>query len=128
MAGKDAALRLTEVEERLAELERCLVGIGHNGPPEDLSDEGVTRSEFDQAREDIRSLKEQLVAKSDPAVVATRTGRLKAFGLKISAWIGGRATKLVDASISQAVPAAIAAGFITALVAALRAVAHALGG
>ena len=57
-----------------------------------------------------------------------RADRLKAFGPKVSAWIGGRATKLVDPSISQPLPTAIAAGFITARVAALRAVARAFDG
>ena len=59
---------------------------------------------------------------------ARRTSRLKDIGLKVSAWIGGGATKLVDASISQLVPAAIATGFITALISALKAVARALSG
>jgi hypothetical protein len=93
----------------LADLERDLIGIGHNNPPDSIHDVSLTATDVRVAREDAARLREQVGrANLDAQTITTSKARLAAFGLKIAAWLGERTTKFVDAALISIAPIIIA--------------------
>jgi hypothetical protein len=107
---RDEALRqLAVLRENLFDLERELIGVGHNRPPEPLTTEGPDRSDFSRAHEDVRALEVELAKESpDQGTVSERSGNLLTFGLKVALWIGARATKFTDVSLAILAPVVVA--------------------
>jgi hypothetical protein len=130
--SKEEALhRLSSLRVKISELERELVGIGHNKPPEPLYIGGPNRTTFAEAYEDIEALEEQ-VRKHDPDPGASKrhVDRLLGFGLKIALWTGDRVTKFVDASLTILAPVLVAkaTGLAPVLFDAVSAVLRAIAG
>jgi hypothetical protein len=128
--SKDKASQLLDnLDGQLQTLERELIGIGHNNPPEPLFPKGPLRSDFEEARANIAVLKLEL-AKKEPDLEASsnHSQRLIQFGLKIAAWIGVRATKFTDATLQILAPVAVlqATGVAKEIIAAIKAVSAAL--
>jgi hypothetical protein len=95
---EEALDRLAQLREQISELERQLIGIGHNRPPEPLSIDTLHHLDFEQAREDIRALENEVkTATPNPEVAQEHSSRLLAFGLKVALWVGKRATKFTSA-------------------------------
>jgi hypothetical protein len=132
VSSKDRALdHLEALRLQIDRLERKIVGIGHNQPPEPLSDDGPQRSDFEAARAHIEALKIELKNQSSEGSVArNHASGLIDFGLKVVAWIGARATKFTDISLAVLAPVAVAEAtgltheLIEALKAVMAAVAH----
>jgi hypothetical protein len=125
----DALERLARLRIEISELEREVIGIGHNQPPEPLSTDGFDRAHFDQARKDILALEEQLNSPTPNANIAKEhTSRLLEFGLKVALWIGERATRFTDVTLALLAPVVVAkvTGLAPVLIDALRAVAQAI--
>jgi hypothetical protein len=128
----DALDRLEILRARLLEIEEEVVGIGigHNRPPEPIAMTEIGRVQFDQAREAIQWLKDeiQFVAPNHERV-PTASSRLAEFGLKLALWAGERATKFTDVTLKILAPVIVAkvTGLAPLIVDALRAVADALG-
>lgn len=125
----EALSQLGELRLQVSELERGIVGIGHNRPPEPLSADGLNRADFEHAREDISKLELQVESSQpDLEVVAEHSNRLLAFGAKVARWAGERATRVVDVTLALAAPILLAKALglapviIDALAAVLRAV------
>jgi hypothetical protein len=96
----DALECLERLRAHITELERELIGIGHNRPPEPLSTERLDRADFEQARLDIDALEDEVKRSSpDPGVAKEHSTRLLEFGLKVALWAGERATKFTDITI-----------------------------
>jgi hypothetical protein len=105
----EALDRLNSLRVCLDDLERELLGIGHNQPPEPLSIEGPSRADFQRAREDIGALEREVRnPEHDNAVVQEHSNRLLDFGLKIALWLGERATKFTDTALKILAPVAVA--------------------
>jgi len=125
----EALDRLARLRLEISELERELIGIGHNRPPEPLSTDGLNRVDFEQARQDIQALENQL-KKPTPDSDATRehTSRLLEFGLKVALWVGERATRFTDITLKFLAPIVVAkaTGLAPVLMDTLRAVARAI--
>lgn len=108
-ARKEALRRLATLRDYLSDLERELIGIGHNQPPEPLNIEGPEREDFVRAHEDIRVLEAELKSDlPDREAVSKRSGRLLSFGMKVTLWLSARLTKFVDASLVVLAPVAVA--------------------
>jgi hypothetical protein len=85
----EAIDRLGRLRAQISELERELVGIGHNRPPEPLSSEGPGRADFEQARSDIDALENEVKNLTpDTEVTKEHASRLFEFGLKVALWVG----------------------------------------
>lgn len=129
-AQKTYALnRLAHLRVKIAELERELIGIGHNRPPEPLNVDVPNRAAFENARQDILALEKEIRSVApDPDVAERHINRLLEFGLQVALWIGERLTKFTDASLKLLAPVAVAqaTGLAPALLDALQAVARAI--
>lgn len=124
----DALRRLSALRAHLEEIERETLGSGHNNPPEALSQGGLTRQDFDEARADIGALEAELAKTApDTEVTTTRSDRLRKLGMKIAVWLGQRGTKFADAALVALAPALVVklSGLIPLLIEALGAVARA---
>jgi hypothetical protein len=125
----EALSRLAELRLQVSELERAIVGIGHNQPPEPLSADGLNRADFEHAREDISKLQQQVESpQPNIEVVAEHSNRLLAFGAKVARWAGERATKVVDVTLALSAPIILAkvTGLAPVIIDALAAVARAI--
>jgi hypothetical protein len=125
----EALERLDQLRAQLAELERELIGIGHNRPPEPLSMDGPGRADFERARQDVQALENQV--KSDVPnleVAELHANRLFEFGLKVALWVGERATKFTDTALKFLAPVVVAkaTGLAPVIIDALKAVARAI--
>jgi hypothetical protein len=106
---EDVLETLDRLAGPLADLERDLIGIGHNNPPDSIHDVSLTATDVRVAREDAARLREQVGrANLDAQTITTSKARLAAFGLKIAAWLGERTTKFVDAALISIAPIIIA--------------------
>jgi hypothetical protein len=125
----EALAALSMVRQHLDEVERQLLGMGHNNPPEPIAPEPDRRAAFTQARSDIEALEVE-VAKpnADAKVVALRSESLLQFGVKLTVWLGQRTTKFVDATLAALGPALAlkVTGLLPELIDALGAVARTL--
>lgn len=105
----EALARLAALRLYVDDLERQLLGVGHNRPPEPLSHGGLDRTDFQHAREDIIALEQEArKSKPDPELAQEHSNRLLNFGLKIALWLGERATKFTDAALTVLAPVAVA--------------------
>lgn len=130
-ASREAALEaLAKVRRSLDEIEREVLGIGHNNPPEPIHADGERREVFDEARKDIAALESEMKKPApDQAVVAAHSVGLAKVGVKLSAWVGQRTTKFADVALAALAPALVlkVTGLLPALVDAIGAVARAVG-
>ena len=125
----EALARLTSLRAYLDDLERELLGLGHNQPPEPLSMGGPSRADFQRAREDISALEHEVRSpEHDDTVVQEHSNRLLDFGLKVALWFGERATKFADAALKILAPIAVAkaTGIMPVIVDTISAVMRAL--
>jgi hypothetical protein len=125
----DALNRLSYLRVKISELERELVGIGHNRPPEPLNADAPDRAAFENARQDISALEEEIRrVVPNPDIAERHISRLLAFGLNVALWAGERVTKFTDASLKLLAPVAVAqaTGLAPILLDALRAVVRAI--
>lgn len=128
-ARTEALDRLAKLRLQISELERELIGIGHNRPPEPLSSDGPNRADFEQARENVQALEDEVrKAEPDPEVARARASLLLKFGLKVAIWVGERATKFTDVTLKFLAPVVVAkaTGLAPVLIDALRAVSRAI--
>jgi hypothetical protein len=125
----EAIDRLGRLRLQISELERGLIGIGHNRPPEPLSTDGLSRADFEQALQDIQALEDEL-KKLTPNPEATKrpAHRLLELGLRVALWVGERATKFTDITLKFLAPVVVAkaTGLAPAIIDTLRAVARAV--
>jgi hypothetical protein len=126
---RSAALdALAALRGHLDSVERELLGIGHNNPPEPISSTPERRAAFDEARHDIAALEGEMAKpKADPHVVALRSEKLLQFGVKMVMWVGQRTTKFLDVALAALAPVLVAkvTGLMPVLIDALGAVARA---
>jgi hypothetical protein len=125
----EALDRLGRLRMHLSELERELIGIGHNRPPEPLSTDGLNRADFERARQDIQALEDEVKRLTpNPEVTDEHASRLFEFGLKVALWVGERATKFTDITLKFLAPVVVAkaTGLAPVIIDALRAVARAV--
>lgn len=126
---RDYALaRLAELREALDKIEHQMAGVGHNNPPEPI-DAWTDLPDFRQARDDADALiMEMREARPNIGSAEKRMNALLAFGVKVGAWVGERATKFVDASLAVLAPALAlqVMGLTPVLIEALSAVARAI--
>lgn len=125
-----AALRILRAQ--VEQLEHELTWRGHNGPPDHVQSE----LELDQLREtidDINVLEAELAQpKPDTQIVKSRTKNLLMFVKKIGEWLGARATKFTDSSLTAAgtvmgpIVVAKATGLLPPLATAIEAVTRAI--
>jgi len=82
---EEALHHLAALREYLLDLERELIGTGHNRPPEPLNTEGPDRDDFMRAHEDVRALETELEkALPDDNTVSRRSSRLVKFGMRVA--------------------------------------------
>lgn len=125
----EALARLEALREYVADLERELLGIGHNGPPEPLSLNGPARENFERVQESILALEVEVRKPSpDPKVAEQNTSRLLEFGLKVMLWLGERGTKFADATLKVLAPVLVAkaTGLMPLIIDAAKAVGQAI--
>jgi hypothetical protein len=125
----EAIDRLDQLRRQVSELERELIGIGHNQPPEPLLADGLNRNDFEQARQNIRALENEVNgATPNPKGTQEHAARLLEFGLKVAIWAGERATKFADATLKLLAPVVVAkaTGLAPLIIDVLRAVARAV--
>jgi hypothetical protein len=131
LGGRQEALEaLARLRQSLDDVEREILGIGHNNPPEPLMAGGQRRGAFDDVRRDIVALESQMGAPApDHAAVSAHSLGLVQFGVKIAAWLGQRTTKFTDVALATLAPALVIklTGLLPVLVEALGAVARAVG-
>ncbi|SCB26989.1 hypothetical protein [Rhizobium multihospitium] len=110
LVNKLNALRIyiSELEREVISSERN-VGVGHNNPPELLANGELHRSEFEQVRQDIQAIEEE-VGKEEPNTEAVNRhiNSLMKIGLKVALWVGERVTKFTDASLTVLAPIVVA--------------------
>ena len=126
---KEALDRLARLRQQISELERELIGIGHNRPPEPLSTDRPDRADFEQARQDIQALEDEVKRLTpNPEVTQEHANRLFEFGLKVALWVGERATKFTDVTLAVLAPVLVAkaTGLAPVIIDALRAVTRAI--
>ncbi len=119
--------RLQSLRAYLADIERQILGVGHNQPPEPLSASGLTRQDFEQARASIDALERQVTeAPKDEAVAKVHTNRLLSFGLKVATWVGARVTKFTDVALTVLAPVVVAklTGLAPVIISAVSAATH----
>jgi hypothetical protein len=81
----EALDRLGRLRQQISELERELIGIGHNRPPEPLSTDGPSYVDFEQARQDIQALENEVKTLTpNPELTKEHASRLFEFGLKVA--------------------------------------------
>lgn len=128
---REAALEvLARLRQSLDEIEREVLGLGHNNPPEPMHADVQRRGAFDDVRHNIVALESELKkAAPDEAAVAAHSLGLVQFGVKMAAWLGQRTTKFTDAALAALAPALVlkVTGLLPVLVEALGAVARAVG-
>lgn len=120
---------LARLRQSLDDVEREVLGIGHNNPPEPLSSEGLRREAFNDVRKHIEALESEMEKPSpDHASVAANSEGLIQFGVKMVTWAGQRTTKFVDAALAALAPAIVlkVTGLLPVLLDALEAVARVL--
>ena len=118
---------LKRLRQGLDDVEREVLGIGHNTPPEPLSSVGLRREAFDDVRQHIDALESEMEKPSpDQASVATNSEGLVHFGVKLATWAGQRTTKFVDAVLVALAPAIVLklTGLLPILLEALETVAR----
>ncbi|MGV1957778.1 hypothetical protein ACQZ5G_14815 [Agrobacterium sp. 22-214-1] len=109
IARADVLTRLTFLHSYISDLERELLGIGHNGPPGALTSDGPSRLDFDMARSAIEALKLQISEeKSFEKAPNPHIETLMKFGLKVALWVGERATKFSDVTLKLLAPIVVA--------------------
>jgi hypothetical protein len=126
---KEALDRLARLRQQISELERELIGMGHNNPPEPLLTDVLERADLEQARRDILALEDEVKKPApNPEVTQQHAGRLLEFGLKVALWVGERATKFTDVALTVLAPVVVAkaTGLVPLIIDALRAVTHAI--
>lgn len=130
LGSREAALEvLARLRQSLDDVEREVLGIGHNNPPEPLSSELERRGAFDDVRRDIAALELEMEKSSpNPTAVAKHSEGLVQFGVKIAVWIGQRTTKFIDSSLAALAPAIVlkVTGVLPIVLEALEAVARAV--
>jgi hypothetical protein len=125
----EALTALATLRLHLQEVERELLGIGHNNPPEPMVSEIERRVAFEEAQSDIEVLEVEVAKpKADPEVIARRSEKLLQFGVKMIVWLGQRTTKFVDATLTALGPAVAlkVTGLLPVLIGALSTVARAV--
>jgi len=128
--SREAALEvLARLRQSLDDVEREVLGIGHNNPPEPLSSEGLRREAFIDVRQNIEVLEAEMRKSSpDQAAVVSNSEGLVHFGVKMANWAGQRTTKFVDVALAALAPAIVlkVTGLLPVLLEALGAVARAV--
>jgi hypothetical protein len=105
---EDALKKLGTLGEALADLEDEFAGIGHNRPPEAIDDNSLNIAEIIDARDDVRSVREELEKTApDTPRVDSIANRLIKFGLKLAGWAGERLTKFTDAALVTLAPVVV---------------------
>jgi hypothetical protein len=120
---------LARLRKSLDDVEREVLGIGHNNPPEPLSSEGLRREAFNDVRQHIEAIESEMEKPSpDQASVAASSEGLVQFGVKMVTWAGQRTTKFVDAALAALAPAIVlkVTGLLPVLLEAIGAVAKAV--
>jgi hypothetical protein len=129
-AKSTAVSALQELQIELDDVEQQFGRMGHNGPPEPMS-EPMPSEIFSEARENIKAI-EQEIASQTPAAeaVSQSSERLIVLTGRLAAWAGERFTRFADASLKIAAPLIVAKifGLMPTLVSALEAVAKAMVG
>ncbi len=131
-SGKQAEARArTQVSALLDALGRAesQPGIGHNQPPEPITHEGIP--DLDELKRTVQELLHTIQQKGlskvasekkEIAGVKEQRGALIRSGIKMATWLGGRATKIVDALLLSYV--AYITGLMPHLANAISAVGH----
>lgn len=120
---------LARLREGLDDVEREVLGIGHNNPPESLSSESERRGAFDDVRLNIAALESEMAKPApDGTAVAAHSEGLVRFGVKMAAWLGQRTTKFADVALAALAPALVlkVTGLLPVLLDALGALARAV--
>ncbi len=126
----DVVERLRALRTYLTDIERQILGVGHNQPPEPLSSSELSREDFDRARADIDALEKQVNEAShdlhDEKTAKRHTDSLLAFGLKVAVWVGARATKFTDVALTVLAPVVVAkvTGLAPIVISAISAATH----
>lgn len=118
---------LARLRDSIEDVEREVLGIGHNKPPEPLSSEGLRREAFNDVRQHIEALESEIEKPSpDKTSAAASSEGLVQFGVKMATWAGQRTTKFVDAALAALAPAIVlkVTGLLPVLLEALEAVAR----
>ncbi len=125
----EALARLAALREYITDLERELLGVGHNKPPEPLSSNGPARENFERVQESILALEAEIRKPSpDPGVTKQNTNQLLEFGFKVMLWLGERGTKITDAALKVLAPVLVAkaTGLMPVIIDAVKAVGQAI--
>ena len=125
----NALAALVQLREQISAIERGLIGIGHNGPPEPIEGISIDRETFADALLDIKTLEDGVEAeKPDVASVEASKARLAKFGISLAKWCGERTTKFADAALVALAPAIVmkVMGLVPVIVNALELVTRAL--
>jgi len=110
-----AKSKASELKVSLENINSRHAGIGHNNPPDPISDEALSPSDVQDAIELVSQLEDDLESSPlDGTIIEQRKNRLLGFGLKIVGWLGGRFTVFIDATLG-----AIAVGTVGTLFATL---------
>jgi hypothetical protein len=123
-----ALAKLAELREALDKIEQQVARAGHNNPPEPI-DTVTGLPDFGPARLDVDALVAELrQARPNIASTEKRLSGLLAFGVKLGAWVGERATNFVDASLAVLGPALVlqVTGLMPLLLDTISAVARAI--
>jgi hypothetical protein len=125
----NAIAALMQLREQISAIERELIGIGHNGPPESIDGHAINQKPFADALLDIATLESGLKANgADAAAIEASKSRLARFGISLATGSGERTTKFADAAMVALAPAVVikVMGLMPAIVNALELVTKAL--
>lgn len=101
--------KLAHLREQLEKFEKEIAGIGHNQPPEPIDMGRPRREDVQQARANVDALTAAVEGQaSNSAIIEEHAKGLANFGLKLTVWLGRRATKFIDAALVTAAPIAVA--------------------
>lgn len=128
---RDVALEaIARLRRSLDDIEREVLGIGHNNPPEPMYADSDRRGAFENVRRDIVALQSEMQKPTpDKVAVEAHSLGLVQFGVKMAAWIGQRTTKFTDKALAVLAPVVVAkvTGLLPILVEAIRAVGRVVG-
>lgn len=123
----NAVREVNRLYDALEGVSNGLIGIGHNNPPEALEEESSVVGHLRDMRDEIENLKAEVKKQyPDKQKLKKQTSALYNWGLKISLWLGGRATAFTDAALGTLGAAVIAkiTGILPIIADALQALMH----
>ena len=124
---KNAVKEINRLYDALEGASNNIIGIGHNNPPEALEEGSSVARQLQDMRDEIEKLKAEVKKQSpDKRKLKKKTSALYNWGLKVSLWLGGRATAFTDVALGTLSAAAIAkiTGLLPIIADALQALMH----